>query len=54
MDCLCSIINFRIFTVFSVDSYGHGDEDDAAVASPENKPRILLMGLRRYVQILHR
>jgi len=28
-------------------SYGHGDEEDPAVASPENKPRILLMGLRR-------
>ena len=49
MDFLCIIIKFRVFSYILVHSYGHGDEDDAAVASPENKPRILLMGLRRYI-----
>lgn len=42
---LSTSVLFRIYLC----SYGHGDEDDGAVASPENKPRILLMGLRRYM-----
>lgn len=40
--------SYNVVDSFPEDyDYGHGDEDDAAVASPENKPRILLMGLRR-------